>query len=180
MEWAPNNKRMLFFSFELDAGGTIYTFNPETDSLRKHTSCGGEGYEYFIRWLNNDTIAYLNTTTGFIEGYILDNTVAVKEIFHEKFPNLLEVSSFPNPFNDAVTIRLNGIIKEPEMIIYNMIGEEIKRFENSRVNGNSYMQVWTGKNNSGVNVSSGVYFVLVREKNNPVLIKGKSKIIYLK
>jgi hypothetical protein len=180
MEWSPDNERMVFFSFEVEAGGTIYTFYPDNDSLYRHTFCGGEGYEYYLRWLNNDTIAYVNGTTGYVEGFILGNPLAVKEVVQKTIPASFEVSSYPNPFNGAVTINLKGIIKDPEIRIYNINGEEIKRFDNLQGSGQQFNQVWNGRNNSGENVSSGVYFIIVRDKADPLSIKGTSKIVYLK
>lgn len=180
MEWSPDSTRMAFFSYEVDAGGTIYTFYSNNDSLHKHTDCGGEGYEYHIKWLNNDTIAYFNADTYYIEGFVLDKTLGINEKSPNIIPNSFKVSCYPNPFNNSVTINLEGVIKEPVINIYNINGEEVKRFANIQGAGYDYKLVWNGYNNSSEQVSSGVYFIVVRDKQDPFSVKGTAKIVYLK
>ena len=179
MEWSPSCERMAFFSFELDAGGTIHCYYPDGSRLYKYTFCGGDGYEYFMRWLNNDTIAYVNATSGYIEGFILDHPLNVNEIAQVTTTSF-EISTYPNPFNGTVNINFRGKINNPEIKIYNINGEEVKRFENIRGSEYQFKQDWNGRNNSGENVSSGVYLVIVRDKDNPLSILGSFKIIYLK
>ena len=105
MEWSPDSSRMAFFSYILEAGGTIYTYVPADKRLYKYTVCGGEGYEYHLKWLNNDTIVYFNATLGFVYGFVLDDPLAVDEPEGSPLPVTMELSqNYPNPFNPATTI----------------------------------------------------------------------------
>ena len=180
MEWSPDSSRMAFFSYILEAGGTIYTYVPDDERLYKYTVCGGEGYESHLKWLNNDTIVYFNATLGYIYGFVLDDPLAVKEDKSEVVLSTFEISAYPNPFNGVVHFNLTGAIKEPELLVYNINGQEVVRIENLRGSDSKFTATWNGRNSDGVEVSSGVYFAIIRDKNNPLSIKGASKIIYLK
>ncbi|HEY6906727.1 MAG TPA: T9SS type A sorting domain-containing protein [Ignavibacteriaceae bacterium] len=180
MEWSPDSTRMAFFSYLVDAGGTIYTYSITDQRLYKYTNCGGEGYEYFLKWLNNDTIVYFNATLGFIYGLALDDPLAVQEDHNQVIPSSFEITAYPNPFNGIIHFNLSGEIKEPDLKIYSINGEEVARIDKLDGSGSSYTAIWNGKNNYGAEVSSGVYFVIIRDKQNPLLIKGTAKVIYLK
>ena len=180
MEWSPDSSRMAFFSYLVDAGGTIYTYSKADQRLYKYTNCGGEGYEYFLKWLNNDTIVYFNATLSFIYGLALDDPLAVQEDYHQVIPTSFEVSAYPNPFNGIIHFNLSGEIKEPDLKIYSINGEEVASIDKLNGFGSSYTAIWAGKNNYGAEVSSGVYFVIIRDKQNPLLIKGTAKVMYLK
>jgi len=66
-------------------------------------------------------------------------------------------SAYPNPFNPRTLIAFS--IKTGEsgkLTIYNMKGQIVKTF--STFENGEYKVEWNGKDNSGKNVSSGVYF----------------------
>ncbi|HKB87448.1 MAG TPA: T9SS type A sorting domain-containing protein [Ignavibacteriaceae bacterium] len=180
MDWSPDSARMAFVSDVLDAGGTIYTYSPADKRLYKYTNCGGEGYEYHLTWLNNDTIVYFNASWGFIYGFALDDPLAVEENKSEVIPSIFEITAYPNPFNGVIHFNLSGGIKEPVLSIYNINGEEVARIDKLDGSGPGYSADWNGKNYYGAEVSSGVYFVIIRDKQNPLLIKGIAKVILLK
>jgi choice-of-anchor B domain-containing protein len=65
----------------------------------------------------------------------------------------------PNPFNQTTTF----VYEIPssvfvEIIIYNMLGQKIKTFVRENKSQGSYPVVWTGTDDSGNRVSSGIYF----------------------
>ena len=67
--------------------------------------------------------------------------------------------NYPNPFNPTTTIEYSlpraGYVK---IMIYDVLGKEIKSlFEGYKDVGN-YKLVWDGKDNSGNQVASGLYF----------------------
>ena len=86
--------------------------------------------------------------------------------------------NFPNPFNPSTTIRY-GLPKESKVTvkIYNILGEEIVALEKDELKDAGYHAlVWDGRNNSGLHVSSGIYFVLLqagdfRQSRKMVLIE---------
>ncbi len=181
MKWSPQVNRMAFFSFELEGYNGIYTFNPDSGSLRSFTeNCGILGYDYDLKWINEDTIAFYCANDNSIYGFALNYPVSINESPDRNISDEFSVTSYPNPFNGSVKINIEGKIDYPEIRIYSINGEEIKRFECIEGTGYRFQQVWNGTNNSGDNVSSGIYFVIITDKTYPETIKGTSKIIYLK
>jgi hypothetical protein len=181
MEWSHDYKRMAFFSYILESGGGIYLYDSDSGKVYLYTDCGGEGgEEYLVKWLNKDTIVYVDSRDEYIYGFNFNKPLAIIEDQNRNYSTGFRLSTYPNPFNGSVNISLEGKIGRPEIILYNINGEEIKRFDNLSGSGNKYNQIWNGSNESGENVSSGIYFILVRDKLNPIDIKVTSKIIYLK
>ncbi|MBN1351712.1 VCBS repeat-containing protein [candidate division KSB1 bacterium] len=72
--------------------------------------------------------------------------------------------NFPNPFNDQTVIRFYLPRQERvQLIIYNILGEEIIRLLDDETRGSGFHSIfWNGGNKSGIPVSSGVYFYLLK------------------
>ncbi len=62
------------------------------------------------------------------------------------------------------------------MIIYNLLGLEIKTLINERTYAGKYEAVWDGKDNFGSDVSSGVYLYVLDTEN----YKNRKKILILR
>ncbi len=74
--------------------------------------------------------------------------------------------NFPNPFNPATTIRYNLPIKEEvRLVIYDLLGREVKTLVNRVEKAGLKSVIWEGKNNTGQNVSSGVYLYRIQAGN---------------
>ncbi len=66
--------------------------------------------------------------------------------------------SFPNPFNPTTTIHYS--LNEPgfaSVVIYDMMGREVKTLVSGSMAPKSYSVVWNGKDNSDRPVPSGIY-----------------------
>lgn len=159
MEWSPDSSRMAFFSYILDAGGTIYTYSPADRRLFKYTNCGGEGYEYHLKWLNNDTIVYFNATWGFIYGLALDHPLGVENAGVSTLPVSMELSqNFPNPFNPLTTI--NYQLPHPGLVtlkVYDILGKEVALLVNEEKSAGSYSVDFDASK-----LASGVYIYQLR------------------
>jgi len=85
--------------------------------------------------------------------------------------------NYPNPFNPTTTIQY-GIVNEGHvsLIIYNILGQEIKTLVNTNQNAGFYSLYWNGLNNNNQMVSSGVYIYRIISED---FVKSK-KMIYLK
>jgi len=83
--------------------------------------------------------------------------------------------NYPNPFNPSTTIEfiLPGEI-DWKLEIYNVNGQEIKSFSGNGVGPQAV--VWSGTNNSGQIVSSGVYFYKLIASN----VSNNRKMLLLK
>ncbi len=70
--------------------------------------------------------------------------------------------NYPNPFNPTTTIPVD-IAKEQQvsMIIYNILGQEIRVVKNEVMKPGYYNLQWDGKDNAGKTAASGQYFVRV-------------------
>ncbi|MEK7263744.1 MAG: M4 family metallopeptidase [Bacteroidota bacterium] len=85
--------------------------------------------------------------------------------------------NFPNPFNPVTTI--NYGLKENvnvELKIYNLIGEEIITLINEYQEAGYKTVTWDGKDNTGYNVSSGLYIYRIvagnfSQSNKMILLK---------
>lgn len=66
--------------------------------------------------------------------------------------------NYPNPFN-AATIIQYGLPKRTsaKIVIYNILGQQLKTFIISEQNPGKYQVMWNGKNDYGGTVASGVY-----------------------
>ncbi len=66
--------------------------------------------------------------------------------------------NFPNPFNPTTTIQY-GVpeLAKARIVIYNILGQQIRTFDLGQVKPGRYQMVWDGRNNSGLVVASGVY-----------------------
>ena len=75
--------------------------------------------------------------------------------------NTTLLQNYPNPFNPVTTISytLPQNTKNAEIEIYNLKGQRVRTFPINRSSGSAIHQViWNGKDESGKNVSSGIYF----------------------
>lgn len=66
--------------------------------------------------------------------------------------------SYPNPFNPTTTIAYQVPRQsEVRIEIYNSLGQKVRTLLNARKESGEYKTVWDGRNDSGVQVGSGVY-----------------------
>jgi len=66
--------------------------------------------------------------------------------------------NYPNPFNPTTTIKYD--VKqstEVKLVIYNMLGQEVRTLVNNRQDAGYKTVVWDGLNNRGSRVASGIY-----------------------
>ncbi|MCH8304673.1 MAG: T9SS type A sorting domain-containing protein, partial [Candidatus Marinimicrobia bacterium] len=66
--------------------------------------------------------------------------------------------NYPNPFNPSTLIRY-ALPKSStvSLVIYNMMGQEIRRWDESDAVPGYYEKIWNGTTQAGVPVSSGIY-----------------------
>ena len=88
-------------------------------------------------------------------------------------PSKVELyQNFPNPFNPSTEIIYDiSQSNEIELVIFNLLGKEVKQLVSKKVEPGKYKVVWNGKDNLGNEVSSGVYFY--RLKTEQVLKQKK-------
>jgi hypothetical protein len=85
--------------------------------------------------------------------------------------------NYPNPFNPTTTIKFD--IPKSSLVrleVYNVLGVLVKTLVDEQKEQGSYSVAWDGMDNSGTQISSGLYFYkLTTEKgcrtNKAILIK---------
>ena len=90
----------------------------------------------------------------------------------------ISLNTFPNPFNNSVLISFSSKdVRQKKILIYDMMGVNIKVFELKRINKGKNFIFWDGKNDSGRLITSGVYFIKL---NQDFKTLGTQKILFLK
>jgi len=108
---------------------------------------------------------YIEMLSGNVPYALYISSVRVKEdttnefdIIDLPFVNALN-TNFPNPFNPQTTISFSVANDTPVTIdVYNIRGQRVKSLVNDSFSAGSHQIVWTGIDNNGRTVSSGVYF----------------------
>ncbi|MEJ2545839.1 MAG: FlgD immunoglobulin-like domain containing protein, partial [Calditrichaceae bacterium] len=79
-------------------------------------------------------------------------------------PKSFEVyPAYPNPFNMSTTIKFQlNTSKQIKILIYDINGRLVNTILNSNLMPGSYKVNWNGKDNKGKDISSGVYYAVVK------------------
>ncbi|MBT4332261.1 MAG: T9SS type A sorting domain-containing protein, partial [Candidatus Cloacimonetes bacterium] len=74
--------------------------------------------------------------------------------------------NYPNPFNPTTTISFSlAEASHVSINVYNMRGQLVKTLVNTELENAYHEIVWNGKDNSGKNTASGVYFYKMKASN---------------
>ena len=80
--------------------------------------------------------------------------------------------NYPNPFNPATHIRFGvpeaGIVS---LIIYDVRGQEVATLVNDVFNQGWYELRWSGQNNQGKPVETGIYFTRIQTSSATRVVK---------
>ena len=85
--------------------------------------------------------------------------------------------NYPNPFNPKTHIRFQiPSAQKVNISVYNILGQKIRTLASKNFTAGSHILIWNGKNDNGVTVPSGAYFVRM-EANNFAKVR---KMLFLK
>jgi hypothetical protein len=85
----------------------------------------------------------------------LENQTETPRIVHR---NAL-AQNYPNPFNPTTTIEYSiAQASEVTLVVFNAAGQHVRTLVSERQKANGYSVTWNGINDSGQQVSSGIYF----------------------
>ncbi|OIO65747.1 MAG: hypothetical protein AUJ47_02415 [Candidatus Marinimicrobia bacterium CG1_02_48_14] len=77
-------------------------------------------------------------------------------------PESFHLSAFPNPFNPTTTIRYtlpeNGRVT---VTIYDQLGRRVNQLVSAKQNAGEYTAQWNGRDDTGRQLASGLYFCQV-------------------
>ncbi|MCK4957598.1 MAG: T9SS type A sorting domain-containing protein [Candidatus Cloacimonetes bacterium] len=112
--------------------------------------------------------ALYNVTVNSINILIQNTSIEDEEVI-TSYSNTLK--NYPNPFNPETTI-LFSIPNDSkvDISIYNVKGQKVKTLTNSNYNTGEHSIIWKGDDDSGNNVSSGLYLYkfMVNDKTEAV------------
>jgi hypothetical protein len=110
------------------------------------------------QWVN----IYLADSTGNSRGTGPSLLTSIeKDPLFEVPVSYLTAANYPNPFNPSTiisfTIPFDLENNQVELTVYNIQGEVIARLINNILPAGNYLTKWDGKNEKGVEVTSGIY-----------------------
>ena len=82
---------------------------------------------------------------------------------NQKISNFRLFQNHPNPFNSSTILTYE--IERWENVtlkIYDILGREVRSLVSSLLKPGNYVVIWDGRNNQGKEVSSGIYFYLLK------------------
>lgn len=95
--------------------------------------------------------------------------VVVDEPVNSPPEEFLITQNFPNPFNPSTTIQYS-LPSEGKVIIsiYNILGSSVATLINEEKSAGCYNVTWNGKDNFDNDVTSGVYFYIIKFSNKSI------------
>jgi hypothetical protein len=78
--------------------------------------------------------------------------------------------NFPNPFNPSTTLRFDipgqkASQIDVQLVVFNTLGQKVKELFNGKAAPGSYQVQWDGGSDTGIRVSSGLYFGVLKTNN---------------
>lgn len=74
--------------------------------------------------------------------------------------------NYPNPFNPTTNIKFDlPKASEVKVDIYNVIGQKVRTLINEKRKAGTHVVQWNGKNDAGVSLSTGTYFLRFKADN---------------
>jgi hypothetical protein len=146
----------LYYSFCKDSSWSVRSdiANSSTNCAQPYIAVHSTGGLYVIwaQFVDQDQYEIFQSS---------DELTGVVEQLGEEIPyeHWLE-QNYPNPFNPQTAIRYSLVGEEPIYVIlriYNLLGEEVKTLIDAKQEPGIHEVIWSGQDNKGTLVSSGVY-----------------------
>ena len=147
-------------------GEVYYQFNALSNVLENNLILrANDGYKIQRRtghfdWIDVSTAAKPWTLVSYGDYRVLKDN----DVFLRPIQNL---TNFPNPFNPETTISFDVAVElaSVHIDIFNIRGQRVNTLHNGNLAQGNHSFIWNGKNEQGIEVSSGVYFVRIRTEN---------------
>jgi hypothetical protein len=165
------NRKGDFFYFRNDGSNTVPIWTLVTNKLLPD-NFGGNTFPCFVD-IDNDTD--MDLILGNVKGglYLYIN-YEISGINEGKITpvNNFEISAYPNPFNPETKVRLElSIGQDLKINVFNLLGEKVKTIFDGYIKAGTSTFNWDAKNNSGLTLPAGIYFILVSFKEAHKVIK---------
>lgn len=131
--------------------------------LNKELIQGSSPYQFFDQsvdrittyyyWLEDVSLNGIRTLHGPISANLANGVPYVYELRQ----------NYPNPFNPSTNIKFSIPQTEfVEIMIYNVLGQQVKTLVNQKLLPGFHQVVWDGKNDQGMKVSTGIYLLKMK------------------
>lgn len=128
----------------------------------------------YICDFENDSVYTYSPDHQRLDGYLVGDgpvSIAVHELLVDSTSDPVIYfklnQNYPNPFNPITYISFSLPCEEMVRLdIYNLLGERIQTLADQHLPRGKYTLTWDGKNDSGVPLSSGVYFYRLKTSRN--------------
>ena len=147
-----------------DTTGKIGNFS----SLRSASAYGDHLYFGISDYVAPDTVMIINGSGEMMNDYIVGalpgsfafyNYTQTSIENESIIPEYASMKNFPNPFNPSTEIKFSIPKSENvSLIVYDLLGNEVKKIVDSELKEGQYKYKWSGENNSGGKISAGMYF----------------------
>jgi len=152
LSWMPPQDISQVLGYSVYRDGQFHDILPDISLLSYTDSNVAEGtYEYYVTSLTNiGESEPSNTVTVEVGANATDDNVnSIKMDL---------VGNYPNPFNPETNISFNlDKMTDVNLSIYNLKGQKVRTLVDGRQNQGLHTIVWTGDDNSGKAVTSGIY-----------------------
>ncbi len=180
--FAEDSNIELLDMIQMSADYHIFPYDKEfIDPIRlefNNINIEDDFWKYQIRVKEDEE--WVDIDTKVIDGQIVAEVIngGIYSVFYNPeaprpIPEKFElVNLYPNPFNPILTIQYNVDIKQDVSIdIYNILGQKVNTLLNQEMPAGYHSITWNGKNNKGVLLGSGIYFIKIGTKNHSYVKK---------
>ena len=163
---SDDNDQIESYYWEQISGPPVSIFSSNQEIATFFSPNFNTELSFLLRVYDEHGLNDIDTVKIFISPLFINNDV----IRAEKN----EIMLFPNPFNSSLLLDFSGNKTHSfqKIIIYNIVGEVIKRW-NIKKEEHVY---WGAKNDNGIEINSGLYFISFISKNKTII----KKVTYLK
>ncbi len=178
----PNTWYHMYFYYDEDSDYTYLVVHDTLDQIvfENKMPIGDLKDDYktnfplFVGFGGGGSDSYLN---GYIDELRIENYEYVTDIKDNDnlsgIPEKYDLAqNYPNPFNPKTTIKYQ--LAKPgnvNLIIYNVLGEQVRVLLNSKQCAGSHSVTWDGKDGFGKVLPSGIYFYRIQAGNYSAIRK---------
>jgi hypothetical protein len=160
-----------FYYFRNDGSNLSPIWNELTNNFI-NDDFGGYSKPCFV---DLDSDSDLDILLGNVKGglYFYNNTDITNVVEENIAPvSNFEISTYPNPFNPETQIRLElQTGQDVEIEIFNLLGENVKHLFSGYIPAGTKTFSWNAKNNSGITLPAGIYFIKVTSHETQKVLK---------
>ncbi len=150
----------------------VYILENQGQNLEFEFSYGSRGLNKQIK----EYVIYEPETSKTVRGTIqIDNS---RDCYYVSFkgkqndtpaPAFIKISNYPNPFNPETTLFFSlPNEQEIELTVYNLKGQKVKQLVSGQFASGEHSIIWSGKDNNGKQVSSGLYFYKLKTSDKVI------------